>query len=220
VVAAAARSVGARTVHISTDVVFAGDRADGEVYVEADPVGPVHDYGRAKADAERRVVAADPDAVVVRTSLLYAGVRVPPPPLGRHEQAVLEVLDGRRDMAFFTDEWRAPITVTDLASVVVALALATDPSVAGVHHVAGPEAVSRHDLARRLAAFWGRDPGIIPGAASASATGRRPRCCVLASTRPRPKGAPAPRSVTEVLGRAPLEPGFGRRGFAGPWLGG
>ena len=57
-VARAAAAVGARLVHLSTDVVFDGRK--GAPYVEDDPVSPVTDYGRAKAEAEVRVAAAHP----------------------------------------------------------------------------------------------------------------------------------------------------------------
>ena len=49
-VARAAAAVGARLVHLSTDVVFDGRK--GAPYVEDDPLSPVTDYGRAKAEAE------------------------------------------------------------------------------------------------------------------------------------------------------------------------
>ena len=52
-VARAAAAVGARLVHLSTDVVFDGRK--GAPYVEDDPLSPVTDYGRAKAEAEGRV---------------------------------------------------------------------------------------------------------------------------------------------------------------------
>lgn len=57
-VARAASEVGARLVHLSTDVVFDGRK--GAPYVEDDPLSPVTDYGRAKAEAERRVLEACP----------------------------------------------------------------------------------------------------------------------------------------------------------------
>ena len=70
-VARAAAAVGARLVHLSTDVVFDGRK--GTPYVEDDPLSPVTDYGRAKAEAEARVARAHPQALIVRTSLIYGG---------------------------------------------------------------------------------------------------------------------------------------------------
>lgn len=60
-VARAAREVGARLVHVSSDVIFRGDA--GLALTEADPVDPITDYGRTKAAAEVVVRASDPGAV-------------------------------------------------------------------------------------------------------------------------------------------------------------
>ena len=49
-----ARRAGQRLVHLSTDVVFDGTRGR---YREEDEPAPVNDYGRSKAEAERRVAA-------------------------------------------------------------------------------------------------------------------------------------------------------------------
>ena len=68
-VAAAAHRSGARLVHLSTDLVFDGEQ--GAPYEEdADP-RPVSAYGAAKLEAERIVARAHPEALLVRTSLLY-----------------------------------------------------------------------------------------------------------------------------------------------------
>lgn len=133
-VARAAAAVGARLVHLSTDVVFDGRK--GAPYVEEDEPSPCSDYGRAKADAESAVVAACPAALVVRTSLIVGGPGHEP---SKHEQVALD-----EGMTFFDDEVRSPIQVTDLARAL--LALAASP-VTGVLNVAGADDVSRADLA-------------------------------------------------------------------------
>ena len=63
-VAVAAARAGARLVHVSTDVVFDG-RAQAP-YSETDTPNPLTAYGRSKLEAERRVLAAHPAALVVR----------------------------------------------------------------------------------------------------------------------------------------------------------
>lgn len=133
-VAVAAHRVGARLVHLSTDLVFDGEH--GAPYSEDDEPRPVLEYGRQKLEAERLVHAAHPDALVVRTSLLLG------PPDGPQE-----ALARRDDVVFHTDEIRSPLRVRDLAADLLTLARL---DVTGVLHVAGPEAVSRHALAERL----------------------------------------------------------------------
>src|SRR5262249_42926430 len=93
-VALAAAAVGARLIHLSTDVVFDGRK--GAPYVEEDEPCPVTDYGRAKAEAERRVAAAHPQALLVRTSLIVGGPSFPP---SKHERVA-----GDDAVTFYDDE--------------------------------------------------------------------------------------------------------------------
>ena len=137
-VARAAHAVGARLVHVSSDVVF--DGLAGRPYVESDTPSPVNAYGRTKAAAEELVLAAAPTSVVVRTSLVYGGPHRRPSP---HEIAA-------RDPAatFYVDELRCPVQVDDLAAALVELA-ALD--VTGPLHVAGADGVSRQQFAALVA---------------------------------------------------------------------
>jgi dTDP-4-dehydrorhamnose reductase len=175
-VAGAAAAVGARLVHLSTDVVFDGRK--GAPYVEEDALSPVTDYGRAKADAEQRVVEAHPEALLVRTSLLYGGA-VP----SKHELAARDP-----GFTFYTDEIRSPIQVEDLAAALLELAVL---DVRGPLHVGGAEAVSRARFAE-----------LITGSpvASAPAPDGRPLDCSLDSGRAEALLRTRLRGVGEVLG--------------------
>lgn len=168
-VAEAARHVGARLIHMSSDVVFDGERVGA--YTEHDPPNPISPYGAAKAEAERLVTQAHPEALLVRTSLIYGGHEP-----SVHEQLVLDALDGRNDIAFFSDEMRCPVQVTDLADAI--LELATMRRV-GVLNVAGADVVSRYEFAKRIAAAHGRSAAALRSASSATSDVLRPRNCVL-----------------------------------------
>jgi dTDP-4-dehydrorhamnose reductase len=182
-VAAAAAAARARLVHLSTDVVF----GDGERTLrEDDPPGPVTAYGESKLEAER---VCGPDALIVRTSLLYGGERPSP-----HEVAAIEAADGARDMSFFTDEVRCPIAVGDLAEALLELA-AMD--VGGPLHVAGADAVDRLHFARLVAARHGRDPDALRGGAGGPG---RPKRLALDCSRARALLRTRLRGVREVLG--------------------
>jgi dTDP-4-dehydrorhamnose reductase len=133
-VAAAAHRVGARLLHLSTDLVFDGEH--GAPYTEAHEPRPVMEYGQQKLEAEQLVRRAHPDALVVRTSLLIG------PPDGQQE-----ALARRDDVTFFVDEIRSPLRVRDLAAALLELA---ELDVTGVLHVAGPEPMSRAALAELL----------------------------------------------------------------------
>jgi dTDP-4-dehydrorhamnose reductase len=134
-VARAAAAVQARLVHLSSDVVF--DGLKGEPYIEDDPLSPVNPYAESKAEAERRVAAAHPEALIVRTSLIVGGVEP-----SKHELAATG------PGPWFTNEIRSPIQVTDLAHALLELA---ELDVAGPLHVAGADGVSRAELAELIA---------------------------------------------------------------------
>ena len=174
----AAAAAGARLVHLSTDVVFDGEK--GAPYVEEDEPTPLTGYGRAKADAERAVLAEHPRALVVRTSLIYGGPRPGPQ----------ELLAADPDASFFTDEVRCPIQVGDLADALIELA-ATDLN--GVLHVAGADRLSRHEFAELVA---GR---AVRAASTADAEVVRPRDCSLAIDRARELLRTRLRGAREVL---------------------
>jgi dTDP-4-dehydrorhamnose reductase len=149
-VAAAAHRSGARLVHVSTDLVFDGEQ--GAPYDEGADPRPVSAYGAAKLEAERVVARTHPDALLVRTSLLYGKPGGP--------QEALAFAEG---VELFTDEIRCPTLVSELAAALLELA---ELDVTGLLHVAAPEAVSRYDLGRLLRAKHGGDPDAIHGAST------------------------------------------------------
>jgi len=133
--AVVARSTPGRLIHLSSDVIFSG--ALGRPLREDDPVDPVTDYGCWKARAEGLVLAARPEALAVRTSLIYRGDGST-----RHEQLARDP-----SMSFYDDELRSPIQVGDLAAAIFELA---DLDVSGPLHVGGSDGLSRLDFARLM----------------------------------------------------------------------
>ncbi|GAB3435400.1 sugar nucleotide-binding protein [Phycicoccus ginsengisoli] len=159
-VALACADSGARLVHVSSDVVFRGDR---DRYTEDDEPDAVAPYGRAKAAAEQAVLECAPGAAVVRTSLvlgLSGGRRSPT------EQLVHALATGAREGALFTDDVKCPVHVDDLAD---ALLEVVARGLAGVLHAVGPDAVSRHELGLLVAARDGLDPARLPTTTRAAA---------------------------------------------------
>jgi dTDP-4-dehydrorhamnose reductase len=173
---AVARASGARRlVHLSTDLVFRGDRGR---YREEDEPDPVNSYGRSKAEAERRVATLRPDATLVRTSLIYGGAEP-----GPQERLA------RENRRFFVDELRSPVQVGDLAEAILEL-LALD--VRGPLHVAGADDVSRFDFAVLL----GADRSLLE---AAHTDPDRAKDVTLDSSRARALLKVPPRGVYEVL---------------------
>lgn len=148
-VARAAAAAGVRLVHMSSDVVFAGDL--DRPLRENDPLAPVNAYGESKVAAEAAVLAACPEAVLVRTSLIYGGAEP-----STYELSALEPAQ-----TFYDDEVRCPVVAGDLAAAL--LELAALPGISGPLHVAGADAVSRLEFARLIAAARGGDPLAVRG---------------------------------------------------------
>jgi dTDP-4-dehydrorhamnose reductase len=190
VVARAARRVGARLIHISTDALFDGEREGA--YTEQDTPRPITPYGEAKAAAERLVAEFHPQALIVRTSLIYGGAT-----LGIHEQLILDAADGRVDIAFFRDELRCPVAVGELAAALLELA---PTELQGLLHVAGADTVSRYEFACLVAAAHGRQANRLRVGLSAESGLSRPRNCALDSRRAQGMLQTRLRGVREVLG--------------------
>lgn len=167
-VAQAAAAVGARLVHVSSDVLLDGEHAP---YDEDAQPGPRQPYGAAKAAAEAWVQAALPAAAIVRTSLICCIE-----PLDPISAWVADSLRSQQPITLFTDEIRSPVWVQDLAAALIELA---ELPYAGVLNVAGPQALSRYDMGTRLAARLGLEPSGITAASSLASGLNRPRNCTL-----------------------------------------
>lgn len=164
----AAVAVGARLVHLSSDLVLDGEHAP---YDESAPPSPIHPYGRAKAAAEAIVRRLAPDAVIVRTSLI-CGLE----PMDAATRWIVESLRSGRPITLFTDELRNPVWVSDLAAAVLELALG---SFRGVINVAGPQVVNRYEMGLRLADHFRLDAALIRPGLSRESGLIRPRDCRL-----------------------------------------
>jgi dTDP-4-dehydrorhamnose reductase len=147
VVARACAARGARLVHLSTDVVLAGDPAVAP-YPDHSPTAPRNPYARSKAAGEAAVAATHPAAAVVRTSLIYGLESV-----DRATAGYAGRLAAGGAVQLFGDVWRHPVEAGDLARALVALAV-DHPDVAGTLNLAGAEPVTRATFGRRLLEHW------------------------------------------------------------------
>ena len=187
-VAASCRETGAAMVHLSTDVVFGGDRAP---YVESDPVRPINGYGRAKVAAEQVVRRAVPDACITRTSLV---VSTAPP--DRATQRLIDAVAAGEHPTLFIDEVRCPIRAVDLASVLWALLELPRVERSGVWHLPGPEALTRMQIGTRLLAAAGLDAEHARAGSAREMAEPRPADLTLATARATP--GPRPRRFDDV----------------------
>lgn len=152
-------------LHVSTDMVFDGERAP---YRVEDAVAPVSVYGRTKAEAER-VVLAYPRNTVVRVPLLFGPTRTSRPSF--FDQQLLALRQGQR-ITLFYNEWRTPLSLLVAARTLLVL-VASAPC--GLLHVGGPERLSRLEMGQRLAVFLGCDKGGVEAISRTRVAAAEPR---------------------------------------------
>jgi dTDP-4-dehydrorhamnose reductase len=154
-----------RLIHVSTDLVFDGERAP---YREEDTVTPLSVYGRTKAAAEQAVLAY-PRHVVARVSLLFGPTLIGRPSFFDQQMTAPRAGEVLR---LFHDEWRTPLSLLVAARSLLALAAS---EYTGLLHLGGPERMSRLEMGQRLATFLGRDPSAIVAASRNSVPTLEPR---------------------------------------------
>lgn len=155
-IARACARAGAQLIHVSTDYVFNGDfgGAPPRPYEPSDQTAPQGVYARSKVAGEQTVLAALPEAVVVRTAWVYTGGT------GKDFVAVMRRLaagDGPVDVV--DDQIGSPTYVGDLAAALLQI---VDDRVPGpILHAANEGAVSRFDQARAVFEECGADPARV-----------------------------------------------------------
>jgi dTDP-4-dehydrorhamnose reductase len=153
--AQACAGAGARLVHISTDYVFSGDfgEAAPRPYEPADETGPLGVYGQTKLAGERAVLAALPQAVVVRAAWVYTGGG------GNDFVATMRRLAaGDRVIEVVDDQTGSPTYVADLVAALLEVVDGRVHAPTGIVHAANEGEVNRFEQARAVFKGVGADP--------------------------------------------------------------
>lgn len=134
--AEAARMAEAGFVHVSTDFVFDGSRSTP--YPPDAPPAPLGVYGATKRAGEEAVLAAHPDALVVRTAWVHAAQ-------GQNfVRTMLGLMAERDEVRVVSDQVGSPTHAASLARAIVALVRA---GAAGLHHWTDAGLASWYDFA-------------------------------------------------------------------------
>jgi dTDP-4-dehydrorhamnose reductase len=150
--ARACSASGARLITFSSDLVFDG-RHD-KPYRESHPVSPINVYGESKAESEKRVLALNSDALVIRTSSFFG-------PWDEHNfvtQALRRVVSGNTIHAA-SDVEISPTYVPDLVNACLDLMIDGE---SGILHLTNKGKITWGQLARRAIDFAGRKHLQIP----------------------------------------------------------
>lgn len=138
-VARLARAAGARTVHVSTDYVL----------------DPVSVYARGKVEGERAVLAAEPDALVLRVSTTFG----PHPRRKDFVKWVLNTLKEKGEVTVLDDMMSSPTYAIEGARFIRE---AAERKLTGVFHVANARSASRWEMAVAAQRAFGV-PGVVKG---------------------------------------------------------
>lgn len=147
--------MGARFLHISTDMVF--DGKSDEPYRSTDMPNPLNLYGQTKLMAEREILEHNSeDPVILRIPILMG--HSPSRKRSVHEK-LLAALDKGETPALHRDEIRQPCSAGNVAEVMLELSERRDLS--GIFHWAGAETLSRFEMAQRILAHFNKPPDSV-----------------------------------------------------------
>lgn len=140
---------GARTIFLSTNSVFGGDRDHGG---EDEPVAPKLAYSRQKAEAERNFLAAAAQRGGARNASVVRLTRVLTPSVAPFPIWTKDLLSGKKIEAF-TDFVFSPISCRYAARGLLRVAGAAE---GGIFHLSGEIDLSYFDFAELLARHVGK----------------------------------------------------------------
>ncbi|MCI4186212.1 dTDP-4-dehydrorhamnose reductase [Dickeya dianthicola] len=135
--ARAARQLGARFIHVSTDYVFDGTAT--RPYSETDATHPLGVYGQTKLDGERAVLKVNPAAQIVRTAWVFSEYG------NNFVKTMLRLGRERDSLGVVADQRGCPTYAGDIADAIIKLL--QQQADAGLYHFCGDEEVSWHEFA-------------------------------------------------------------------------
>ncbi len=141
--------LGARLLHVSTDMVFDGQSE--QPYRSTDMPAPTNLYGQTKLMAEREVLEHNPeDPIVLRIPILMGNS--PGGQRSVHEKLIAAIHAGEKPK-LFCDEMRQPCSASNVAEVLLELTERRD--LHGLFHWAGSETLSRFEMGQRILKHFG-----------------------------------------------------------------
>jgi len=116
---------GVKLIHISTDYVFSGSECTP--CLESDSAAPRTAYGRTKLEGEQLLLAANPNAIIIRTAWLYS-------PYGNNfVKTMLRLGAEREELRVVYDQVGTPTYAADLAAAIYTIIEAPEWR-AGIYH--------------------------------------------------------------------------------------
>lgn len=145
------RKLATPMVHISTDHLFQGD---APLVDEGCLVRPINIYGLTKAEAEQKVLDANPSALLIRTNFYGWGTGY----RRSFSDMVISALRSGKRISLFNDVFYTPILAETLVNVVHAL---IEKKASGIYNVVGDDRVSKYEFGLKLAKDFNLDGSLI-----------------------------------------------------------
>nr|XP_027192871.1 methionine adenosyltransferase 2 subunit beta isoform X2 [Cicer arietinum] len=153
-------------IHLSTD------QGEKSFYKEEDIAIPVNVYGKTKVAAEKFISENWPNFAILRSSIIYGPQTLSPVPKSLPIQWMDGALSKREQVEFFHDEFRCPIYVKDLVTIILALTCqwisSESKQMQLLLNVGGRDRVSRVQMAEAVAQFRGHDTSLIKPVSASS----------------------------------------------------
>ena len=138
-------------VHISTDAVFDGEKGN---YKETDVPNPLSIYAKTKLEGEKRVLDANPSALIARVNFFGFSVT------GRRSLAefFLRNLISNKRVYGFIDILFSPMYVNDLIDTLFKM---VKNKLTGIYHVVSSNHLSKYDFGMLISERFNLDGSII-----------------------------------------------------------
>lgn len=179
--AEAAKQIGAKFVHYSTDYVFSGEKEEG--YVESDTVQPISRYGETKVAGEQAVQNAGGDYYICRTSKIFGEPGRSDASKESFVNLMLRLVESLPELTIVHEEVGSPTYTPDLAKMTLDLIQGNyEP---GIYHLVNDgKGVTWYEFAEEIFALCGIETPRKPVPSSAfPKPAMRPKYAALINTK-------------------------------------
>jgi dTDP-4-dehydrorhamnose reductase len=153
-IAKACEQIDATMIHMSTGMVFMGDKDIG--YNEDDVAKPVNEYGKSKLLGEMEIRKNTEKYYIVRTCWLYGQPGVGDTTKKSFVDLMIDLAKQGKPLEVIDDEFGEPTYVKDLAQATRALVEQKNPY--GIYHLSNEGQCSRYEWAQEIFLLKGLTP--------------------------------------------------------------
>jgi dTDP-4-dehydrorhamnose reductase len=145
-IATAAKAIGAKLIHISTDYVFNGQGI--KPLTEEDITAPIGVYGLSKRDGELKVSKENEKSYIIRTAWLYGKYG------NNFVKTMLKAMNEREIVSVVNDQTGSPTWAHDLANVIIEIIRLKDQEKKnipyGIYHYTNEGEITWYDFAKEI----------------------------------------------------------------------